>query len=44
MIESLDSLKLAKTLQKELLKTDRQSKLKVLVQVSTGDEDTKFGV
>ena len=43
MIESLDSLKLAEKLNKELEKIERE-KLDVLVQVATGDEDTKHGI
>ena len=43
MIESLDSLKLAEKLNKELEKIERE-KLDVLVQVATGDEDTKHGL
>jgi PLP dependent protein len=43
MIESVDSVKLAEKLEKEMNKWEREP-LKVLVQVSTGDEDSKHGV
>lgn len=44
LVESVDSIKLAGKLQKELAKTDRQSPLPILVQVQTGDEGTKNGL
>ena len=44
LLETVDSVKLANTLNKELLKLEREKPLPILVQVHTGDEDTKFGV
>jgi len=44
MVETVDSQKLALKLHKELLKIERAEPLKVLVQVLTGDEDSKHGV
>jgi uncharacterized pyridoxal phosphate-containing UPF0001 family protein len=43
MVETVDSIKLADLLNKECLRIERQP-LNVLVQVLTGDEDSKFGV
>ena len=44
MVETVDSLKLADLLNKECLRIERKIPLNVLVQVLTGDEDSKFGV
>jgi uncharacterized pyridoxal phosphate-containing UPF0001 family protein len=44
MVETIDSHKLATKLNKELDKAKVESPLKVLIQVQTGGELTKFGV
>lgn len=44
MVETLDTLKLADLLNKECVRIERKVPLNVLVQVLTGDEDSKFGV
>ena len=44
LVETVDSVKLANTLNKELVKLERKEPLPILVQVLTGGEDSKFGV
>ena len=44
MVESVDSLKLANKLNSECERIQRQERLRVLVQVHTGDEASKNGV
>ena len=44
MIETIDSIKLADKINKELVKAKREDPLDILVQVLTGGEVTKFGV
>ena len=44
MIETMDSIKLASKLNKEIGKTERKAPLPVLVQVHTGGEASKHGV
>jgi len=43
MIESVDSIKLAGKIEKELKNIDRAS-LPILIQVHSGDEDSKNGL
>ena len=44
MIETVDSIKLATKLNKEIGKTERKTPLPVLVQVHTGGEASKHGI